>query len=381
MLLSSAIKARENKKLPGMRVPEIVFERVEKKFGSVQVLPPLDLKLNDGEFTVLVGPSGCGKSTTLRILAGLETLTSGEIYFDGKPISRLDPKDRDIAMVFQDYALYPHMNIARNMSFALRLKRVPKAEIDAKVKAVAGMLNIGHLLERKPGELSGGQRQRVAMGRALTRDASTFLFDEPLSNLDAKLRGKLRTELAELRTRINKNMVYVTHDQVEAMTLGDRIVVMSEGVIQQQGTPQELFERPVNQFVAGFIGSPSMNFMDGVLISDNGKIGVSGEGYSLPLSQEASRRLEKAQDCAKDIVVGLRPSAFTMGKTGKATIDLRIVVAEYLGTISMLATRCGSSDVLVETPSAALPKPGETMTFSVDPKDIMVFEKKSGKTL
>ncbi len=360
-------------------MPEIVFERVEKKFGSVQVLPPLDLTLNDGEFTVLVGPSGCGKSTTLRILAGLETLTSGEIYFDGKPISRLDPKDRDIAMVFQDYALYPHMNIAKNMSFALRLKRVPKAEIDAKVKAVAGMLNIGHLLERKPGELSGGQRQRVAMGRALTRDASTFLFDEPLSNLDAKLRGKLRTELAEMRTRIDKNMVYVTHDQVEAMTLGDRIVVMSEGVIQQQGSPQELFERPVNQFVAGFIGSPSMNFMDGVISSSNGRIWVGGDGYRLPLSQEASSRLDKAQ--SNDIVVGLRPSAFTMGKAGEATIDLRVVVAEYLGNNSMLATRCGASDLLVETPSATLPKSGETITFSLNPKDIMVFDKKSGKTL
>jgi multiple sugar transport system ATP-binding protein len=363
-------------------VPEIVFERVEKKFGTVQVLPPLDLKLNDGEFTVLVGPSGCGKSTTLRILAGLETLTSGEIYFDGKPISRLDPKDRDIAMVFQDYALYPHMNIAKNMSFALRLKRVPKAEIDAKVKAVAEMLNIGHLLERKPGELSGGQRQRVAMGRALTRDASTFLFDEPLSNLDAKLRGKLRTELAEMRTRIDKNMVYVTHDQVEAMTLGDRIVVMSEGVIQQQGTPQELFECPVNQFVAGFIGSPSMNFMDGQISNDNGRISVIGDGYHLPLTAEASARLASAQ--SKDVVVGLRPSVFTMSKTlqaGEASLDLRVVVAEYLGNNSMLATRCGANDLLVEIPSFALPQPGETVTFGLNSRDIMVFDKKSGKTL
>jgi multiple sugar transport system ATP-binding protein len=360
-------------------VPEIVFERVEKKFGTMQVLPPLDLKLNDGEFTVLVGPSGCGKSTTLRILAGLETLTSGEIYFDGKPISRLDPKDRDIAMVFQDYALYPHMNIAKNMSFALRLKRVPRSEIDAKVKAVAEMLNIGHLLERKPGELSGGQRQRVAMGRALTRDASTFLFDEPLSNLDAKLRGKLRTELAEMRTRIDKNMVYVTHDQVEAMTLGDRIVVMSEGVIQQQGTPQELFERPVNQFVAGFIGSPSMNFMDGLISNDNARMSVVGDGYRLPLTAEASRRLESVQ--FKDIIVGLRPSVFTMGKASEATIDLRIVVAEYLGNVSMLATRCGAHDLLVEIPSSTLPQSGATITFGLNPKDIMVFDKKSGKTL
>ena len=360
-------------------MPEIVFDQVEKKYGQVQVLPPLDLKLPDGEFTVLVGPSGCGKSTTLRILAGLETLSAGEIFFDGKPISRLDPKDRDIAMVFQDYALYPHMNIAKNMSFALRLKRVPKAEIDAKVKAVAGMLNIGHLLDRKPGELSGGQRQRVAMGRALTRDASTFLFDEPLSNLDAKLRAKLRTELAEMRTRIDKNMVYVTHDQVEAMTLGDRIVVMSEGLIQQQGTPKELFEKPVNQFVAGFIGSPTMNFMDGELVAEGGRMWVRGEGYLLPLGAPAMRRMDQA--ASNSVVVGLRPSAFSRGSAHSAQIELRVVVAEYLGTNSVLATRCGRSDILVELASADLPRSGEMITFSVKPDDIMVFDKKSGKTL
>jgi multiple sugar transport system ATP-binding protein len=360
-------------------LPQIVFDRVEKRFGAVQILPPLDLKLDDGEFTVLVGPSGCGKSTTLRILAGLETLTAGEIYFNGKPISRLDPKDRDIAMVFQDYALYPHMNIAKNMSFALRLKRVPKAEIDAKVKAVAGMLNIGHLLDRKPGELSGGQRQRVAMGRALTRDAGTFLFDEPLSNLDAKLRAKLRTELAEMRTRIDKNMVYVTHDQVEAMTLGDRIVVMSEGVIQQQGTPKELFERPVNQFVAGFIGSPTMNFMDGELVSQDDRLCVRGDGYFLPLDAAAAARMRNAM--ASAVVVGLRPSAFALDASQGAPIALRVIVAEYLGTNSVLATRCGASDVLVEVASANLPRSGETITFSVRPQDIMVFDKATGKTL
>ncbi len=360
-------------------MPEIVFDQVEKRYGAVQVLPPLDLKLDDGEFTVLVGPSGCGKSTTLRILAGLETLTAGEIYFDGKPISRLDPKDRDIAMVFQDYALYPHMNIAKNMSFALRLKRVPKAEIDAKVKAVAGMLNIGHLLDRKPGELSGGQRQRVAMGRALTRDAGTFLFDEPLSNLDAKLRAKLRTELAEMRTRIDKNMVYVTHDQVEAMTLGDRIVVMSEGVIQQQGTPKELFEKPVNQFVAGFIGSPTMNFMDGTLMRENDRLHVRGDGYLLPVHEAAATRIAGSQ--SSSVVVGIRPSVFSQDQSHGAPIALRVIVAEYLGTSSVLATRCGDSDVLVEVASAQLPKSGETVTFGVRPQDVMVFDKTTGKTL
>jgi multiple sugar transport system ATP-binding protein len=361
-------------------LPEIVFDQVEKRFGNVRVLPPLDLKLRDGEFTVLVGPSGCGKSTTLRILAGLEALTAGEIYFDGKPISKLDPKDRDIAMVFQDYALYPHMNIAKNMSFALRLKGVPKAEIDAKVKAVAGMLNIGHLLDRKPGELSGGQRQRVAMGRALTRDASTFLFDEPLSNLDAKLRAKLRTELAEMRTRIDKNMVYVTHDQVEAMTLGDRIVVMSEGVIQQQGTPQELFEKPLNKFVAGFIGSPTMNFLDGELSNEGGRLMVKGDGYALPLDKVAAARINKTTQ-ASTVTIGIRPSAFTLAASKEASIALRVVVAEYLGTNSVLATRCGATDVLVEVPSAHLPKSGEVMTFGIKPGNIMVFDRSTGKAL
>ncbi len=363
----------------GMDLPEIVFDKVEKSFGLVQVLPPLDLKLADGEFTVLVGPSGCGKSTTLRILAGLESLSGGEIYFDGKPISRLDPKDRDIAMVFQDYALYPHMNIAKNMSFSLRLKGVPKVEIEAKVKSVATMLNIQHLLDRKPGELSGGQRQRVAMGRALTRDAGTFLFDEPLSNLDAKLRAKLRTELAEMRTRIDKNMVYVTHDQVEAMTLGDRIVVMSEGVIQQQGTPVELFERPVNQFVAGFIGSPTMNFMDGILALDAGRLHVRGDGFLLPMSEAFASRLNHAGD--RTVVVGVRPSAFSLETGFGVPIDLKIVVAEYLGAMSVLATRCGKSDVLVEVASNRLPRPGEVVTFGVNSDQIMIFDKKSGKTL
>ncbi|MCA0422217.1 MAG: ABC transporter ATP-binding protein [Proteobacteria bacterium] len=360
-------------------MPEIVFEGVEKRYGAVRVLQPLDLTLADGEFTVLVGPSGCGKSTTLRILAGLETLSAGEIYFNGRPISRLDPKDRDIAMVFQDYALYPHMNIAKNMSFALRLQRRPKAEINAKVRQVASMLNIAHLLDRKPGELSGGQRQRVAMGRALVRDAGTFLFDEPLSNLDAKLRAKMRTELAEMRDRIDKNMVYVTHDQVEAMTLGDRIVVMDGGVIQQQGTPKELFEKPVNQFVAGFIGSPTMNFLKGELIEDHGRLFVAGDGYRLALGDGARQRI--AATNAREVVVGIRPSSFSSRADAGSAIDLKVVVAEYLGASTVLATRCGSSDVLVELSSEELPRVGDRVSYAVKSEAIFVFDAKSGKTL
>ena len=360
-----------------MTLPEIVFERIEKRYGDVSVLRPLDLTLSDGEFTVLVGPSGCGKSTTLRILAGLETLSGGEIYFNGVPVSRLDPKDRDIAMVFQDYALYPHMNIARNMSFALRLQRRSKAEIETRVQSVADMLNIGHLLDRKPAELSGGQRQRVAMGRALVRDASTFLFDEPLSNLDAKLRAKMRSELAELRQRIRKNMVYVTHDQVEAMTLGDRIVVMNEGVIQQQGTPKDLFERPVNRFVAGFIGSPTMNFLDGELVDNGGHLTVTGAGYTVSIDSETASRLAHHAD--RQVVMGIRPSNFIRQENGG--MRLRVVVTEYLGTNAVLVTQCGNTEVLVETTSDALPGVGAVIHCDVPAGALMIFNKKNGQRL
>lgn len=361
-------------------MPRIVLEQVRKSYGAVEVLQPLDLSLDDSEFTVLVGPSGCGKSTTLRILAGLETLSGGEIYFDDKPISALDPKERDIAMVFQDYALYPHMNIAKNMSFALRLAKVPKAEITEKVQRVSTLLNINHLLDRKPAELSGGQRQRVAMGRAMVRDAGTFLFDEPLSNLDAKLRAKMRTELAEMRDTIDKNMIYVTHDQVEAMTLGDRIVVMSDGCIQQQGTPEELFKTPLNRFVAGFIGSPTMNFMAGVLREDAGKLWVEGDGYKLPLSAEQTSRLNTG-GVERAVDVGLRPSSIMDDETAGAPIELRVVVSEYLGAQTVLVTRCGDTEIQVEMSSAGRFKSGETRTFGVTTDELMIFDRESGLRL
>ncbi|MEL6963102.1 MAG: ATP-binding cassette domain-containing protein [Pseudomonadota bacterium] len=359
-------------------MPHIVLDQITKSFGVHQVLPPLDLDLDDGEFTVLVGPSGCGKSTTLRILAGLELPSSGEIYFDDQPISALEPKDRDVAMVFQDYALYPHMNVAKNMSFALRLARVPKAEIDEKVKQVAALLNIQDYLHRKPAELSGGQRQRVAMGRVLVRDAGTFLFDEPLSNLDAQLRAKMRTELAEMRDKIDKNMIYVTHDQTEAMTLGDRIVVMKGGVIQQQGTPEALFKRPANKFVAGFIGSPPMNFLHGELSETNGSLHVRGDGFDLPLNDEQRSRLETT---SRPVEIGIRPSAFSADSQAGAPIDLHLIVSEYLGAHSVLVTRCGVEDVLVEYDSATPMKAGTTMTFGVRSDDIMLFDVTTGVTL
>ncbi|MEM9550498.1 MAG: sn-glycerol-3-phosphate ABC transporter ATP-binding protein UgpC [Pseudomonadota bacterium] len=360
-------------------MPEIVFDQVSKSYGAVQVLQPLDLSLNDSEFTVLVGPSGCGKSTTLRMLAGLETITSGEIYFDGAPIGHLEPKERDIAMVFQDYALYPHMNIAQNMSFALRLAKVEKSEINSRVQRVAKILHIDHLLARKPAELSGGQRQRVAMGRAMVRDAGTFLFDEPLSNLDAKLRARMRTELAEMRDQIDKNMVYVTHDQVEAMTLGDRIVVMSDGLIQQQGTPEELYKSPRNRFVAGFIGSPTMNFMDGELTEDDGKIWVRGDGFLLPIEDETAARL--AAHKTRDVAIGLRPSSISNVLNGGAPIELKIVVSEYLGAQSVLATRCGENELLVEIASTAPIRHGGTQSFEVKTEEMMIFDRETGLRL
>jgi multiple sugar transport system ATP-binding protein len=279
-------------------------------------------------------------------------------------------------MVFQDYALYPHMNIAKNMSFALRLAKTPRAEIETRVKRVATMLNIAHLLERKPAELSGGQRQRVAMGRAMVRDAGTFLFDEPLSNLDAKLRAKMRTELAEMRNTIDKNMVYVTHDQVEAMTLGDRIVVMSDGRIQQQGTPEELFKSPVNKFVAGFIGSPTMNFLDGEIVDDAGKIWVRGNGFLLPLGGETAARARSHSSA--QVSLGLRPSSIVMDTSIGAAIELRVIVSEYLGAQSVLVTRCGDVDILVEAASTTPIASGTLQDFGVVTEELMIFDQASG---
>lgn len=359
-------------------MPKIRFDAVEKSYGTIQVLPPFDLTFDDGEFTVLVGPSGCGKSTTLRMLAGLEDLTSGEIWFDDKPISQLEPKERDIAMVFQDYALYPHMNIAKNMSFALRLKKVPKKIIKEKVDRVAAMLGIEKLLTRKPGELSGGQRQRVAMGRAMVRDASTFLFDEPLSNLDAKLRAKMRSELGEMRNTLDKNMVYVTHDQVEAMTLGDRIVVMANGLVQQQGSAEELFKSPANKFVAGFIGSPTMNFLDAELRESNGVMIAEGNGFSFELPASMNERTKSSS--SRSVTIGIRPSCFKKladPENERSQIMLVVKVSEYLGAHSILVTRCNDQDLLVELESSDRVDAGEEMAFTVNPEDIMIFDKQS----
>ncbi|MEO0382086.1 MAG: ABC transporter ATP-binding protein [Pseudomonadota bacterium] len=352
-------------------MPEIRLENLRKAYGPVTVIEDLNLTMNDGEFTVLVGPSGCGKSTTLRMIAGLESVTGGSISIGDRDVTRLDPKDRDLAMVFQDYALYPHMNVAKNMSFALRLARYPKAEIDSRVKEVAATLGLDQHLHRRPGELSGGQRQRVAMGRALVRDASTFLFDEPLSNLDAKLRGQMRAELALMSKRIQKNMVYVTHDQIEAMTLGDKIVVMRSGEIMQAGTPEELYRRPANRFVAGFIGSPTMNFLNADLAQEGDQVFVSGPGFRIPLPPERASGLSSHHGQA--VQVGVRPSAFAED-TGPDAMTLPIVLSEYIGAQSVLISELGGQTIQIEISTAAPIPSGESRSFRIDNEELHLFD-------
>lgn len=357
-------------------MPVITFKNLRKAYGSAEIIHGIDLVMEDHEFTVFVGPSGCGKSTILRMVAGLETVTSGQILMNGKDISQLEPIERDVAMVFQDYALYPHMNVAKNMSFALRLAKYPKAEISQRINNVAAMLGLETLLHRKPGQLSGGQRQRVAMGRALVRDASSLLMDEPLSNLDAKLRVQMRAELAIIRDKIEKNIIYVTHDQVEAMTLGDRIVVMQEGRIQQHGTPQELFETPTNKFVAGFMGMPPMNFMDATLAEENGKLLAHSAFFSLPVKDLQNKHQLPSSG---EVTIGIRPSALlpvaTTDETSEHTLTLLIKVCEYTGSQSLLIAEVNSVRVLVEVNSQHSFKVGDNIKFSVKPSDVYVFDR------
>lgn len=362
-------------------MPTIRLESLIKRYGATQVLHGIDLDMAEHEFTVLVGPSGCGKSTTLRMLAGLETVSDGEIYMNDVPISGLDPKDRDIAMVFQDYALYPHMNVAKNMSFSLRLQKTPKDVIDKKVGEVAEMLGLSPFLGRKPGELSGGQRQRVAMGRALCRDANTFLFDEPLSNLDAKLRGQMRAELAMMRQTVKKNMVYVTHDQIEAMTLADRIVVMNGGYIQQQGTPAELFKNPINKFVAGFLGSPPMNFLDADLVEENGALIAKGDGFAIRLPEDLAGRAKVKNLSTASL--GVRPSdlEYTPDAADDQSVDLNVVISEYIGAQSVLICACGDAKITVELKSETPIALGETLRFAVRPEGLHLFDPKTDVAL
>ena len=362
-------------------MPQIRLEGLVKRYGAVQVLHGIDLEMADNEFTVLVGPSGCGKSTTLRMVAGLEAVSEGEIYIDGAPVSHLEPKERDLAMVFQDYALYPHMNVAQNISFALRLAKRPRAEVDKKVREVADMVGLTEFLDRKPGALSGGQRQRVAMARALAKDSGIFLFDEPLSNLDAKLRGQMRAELALMSQRVEKNMLYVTHDQIEAMTLADRIVVMNGGYIQQQGRPEELFKRPANKFVAGFLGMPPMNFLACEVEGRGDDTFVVGNGFALRLQGETAAKA--AAHGARKLTLGIRPSdlSYAPNAAPEDALSLDVKVSEYVGAQSVLMCGCGDASVTVEINSETPMALGETLIFEVNPARVHLFDHESETAL
>jgi len=359
-------------------VAGVRLEGVSKVFGNVTAVAKMDLDIKDGEFMVLVGPSGCGKSTTLRMVAGLETPTEGDIYIGERKVTHLEPKDRDIAMVFQNYALYPHMKVYDNLAFGLRLRKVPKQEIDRRVREAAEMLGISELLDRYPRQLSGGQRQRVALGRAIVRHPQVFLMDEPLSNLDAKLRVQTRAELIKLHQRLKTTVIYVTHDQVEAMTMGTRIVVMKDGVVQQVGTPQEIYNRPSNMFVAGFIGSPPMNFIRGAIEIGVDGIIFRGKGINLylPPVKEGLRPGE--------FVLGIRPEHLTFGlENGKNVILATVEVVEHIGSEAIIYTRsCGGEELVLRVPAInRLPVVGTNVRITFGQGNIHLFEQESGKCI
>ncbi len=335
------------------RMASVRLVNLSKSFGSVTAVDSVDLEVRDGEFLVLVGPSGCGKTTCLRMVAGLEEATSGEIWIGDRCVNDVSPKDRDIAMVFQNYALYPHMTVFDNMSFALKLRKIPRDEIEKLVQGAAEMLGIGELLARKPGQLSGGQRQRVALGRAIVRQPSCFLMDEPLSNLDAKLRIQTRAELIKLHRTLGVTTIYVTHDQVEAMTMGDRIAVMRDGLIQQCATPQQLFERPANRFVAGFIGSPPMNFLDAMLVRANGDLVIEAADFRVTLPSETAS-LDTVQEHAGDqVIFGIRPTDIfdsrlptPVAAAENNTATMQVEVVEPMGAESVIYLRAGEESVI-----------------------------------
>ena len=318
---------------------------------GVIAVQSFDLDIADKEFIVLVGPSGCGKSTTLRMVAGLEEISGGELYIDGNLVNDVEPKNRDIAMVFQSYALYPHMTVYENMAFPLKLRKVNKDEIDKRVKEAAAILDITQYLDRKPKALSGGQRQRVAIGRAIVREPKVLLMDEPLSNLDAKLRNQMRAEIIKLRQKINTTFIYVTHDQTEAMTLGDRIVIMKDGFIQQIGTPQQVFDHPANLFVAGFIGMPQMNFFDAKLLKEGGRYFVSVGGCKVELSEEKQKNLAAKSAGSQAITLGVRPSHMVLAKEAGNTLRATVEVAEMMGSEIHFHAAAEGRDVVVIVPT------------------------------
>jgi multiple sugar transport system ATP-binding protein len=345
---------------------------VQKYFGSTHVIRGVDVDIADGEFCVLVGPSGCGKSTLLRMIAGLEEISEGTISIGGRVVNDVRPKERDVAMVFQNYALYPHMTVRDNMSFALSLAGTPKAAIESKVADAAAILGLGALLDRYPRQLSGGQRQRVAMGRAIVRDPQVFLFDEPLSNLDAKLRVQMRTEIRELHQRLRTTSVYVTHDQIEAMTMADKIVVMRDGIVEQIGGPLELYDHPFNTFVAGFIGSPAMNMLPGTIARGNGALHVrldNGGALDVAVGSDGQR-----------VLCGVRPEHFALTDS-EAAVSGQVVVIEPTGADTQVVCRMGDTDIVAMVRDRVTCRPGQRIGLVPDASRVHVFDAESGARL
>jgi len=354
--------------------------------GEVQVVQDFNLEIADKEFIIFVGPSGCGKSTTLRMIAGLEEITGGELYIGDRLVNDVAPKDRDIAMVFQNYALYPHMTVAENMSFALELKKIPKAEIKQKVIEAAKILDMEHLLERKPATLSGGQRQRVALGRAIVRDPKVFLLDEPLSNLDAKLRTQMRTELLKLHKSLQTTFIYVTHDQTEAMTMATRIVVMKDGIIQQVDTPQAIYDHPKNLFVASFIGSPQMNFIEGKIIEKEGRIIVAFGDNEIAIPEHRVGVIRENNYIDKQIIMGIRPenidcSEEFIGIHSDSVISAVVEVTELLGAETYVYMTNGITRITVRINGKFFACSGEVLKIAMDTEMIHIFNKESGVTI
>jgi multiple sugar transport system ATP-binding protein len=350
----------------------VQIQDVRKSFGSVEVLHGVTVPIEDGGFVVLVGPSGCGKSTLLRMIAGLENVTSGEIRIDQRVVNHLPPKARDVAMVFQNYALYPHMTVAANMGFSMKLRGAPKSEVDARVGVAADILGLAPFLDRYPRQLSGGQRQRVAMGRAIVRDPQVFLFDEPLSNLDAKLRVAMRTEIKELHQRLRTTTVYVTHDQIEAMTMADQIVVMHEGIVEQMGAPLDLYDNPANLFVAGFIGSPAMNFLKGRVRVNGSAVFETNDGVTLPLARPP------AQADGRPAVYGVRPEHLSLAEDGAPA---EVIVVEPTGSEIQVFARLGATEVVAVFRERQLFKPGDKIRLKPNPKLVHLFDEGSGQRL
>ena len=356
---------------------KVTLENVSKIFGEVEAVKGISLDVEDKEFLVLLGPSGCGKSTTLRMIAGLEELSEGNIYIGEKRVNDVAPRDRDIAMVFQDYALYPHMTVYQNMAFGLKLRKFPKAEINQRVKEAAEILGIQNLLQRKPRELSGGQRQRVAVGRSIVRKPAVFLFDEPLSNLDAKLRGQMRTELSKLHDQLNTTIIYVTHDQVEAMTMGTIIVIMNDGVVNQMGAPMEIYNYPVNKFVGGFIGNPGMNFIDAKIISRDANLYVDTESFQLLIPAEKQPYLQ--DKVGREVILGIRPehiedAAFPDNTAVTDSFKAVVEVVETLGAEIQLDVVSGEHGLVARVDPRTKAKRHQEISMAVNMEKIHIFD-------